>query len=83
MVIGQPKQLTRLDFQISESKLMVVTSNPELGDYHTSLEARVEGEGGMVSFNPVFITEFLKKVDSQELIIGIIRAVMQSAFSSS
>lgn len=70
---GIPKQLTRLDFQISESKLMVVTSNPELGDYRTSLEARVEGEGGVVSFNPVFITEFLKKVDSQELIIGIIR----------
>ena len=52
-----------------EDGVIVITSNTELGASYEEVEVRQEGAGLEIAFNPRYLTDILKAVDEEEILM--------------
>lgn len=77
-----------IKFQTISGGLQVSANAPQVGENITTIEAKVEGEGGEIAFNSRFLLDYLNVVPQKEVIFetsgplspGVFRPVGDEAF---
>lgn len=54
-------------FDIAEGKMILSTKSPEAGEAIEEIEVQKEGEDLTIAFNPKFIVDALRKIDTEEV----------------
>ncbi|RKX48363.1 MAG: DNA polymerase III subunit beta, partial [Thermotoga sp.] len=54
-------------FEITEGKMELSTKSPEAGEAIEEIEVQKEGEDLTIAFNPKFIIDALRKIDTEEV----------------
>ncbi len=60
-----------LKFDFAPKKLTVSINSPEAGEAREQIPAEYSGEASTISFNPVYVLDVLKNLETENIIIGL------------
>ena len=64
-------QAASVKIQISENKMELITSSPEIGESHENVPVKYSGKDITIAFNPGFLNAPLKHLDSDEIYLEL------------
>ena len=64
-------QAASLKILITENRMELVTSSPEVGESHESVPVKYSGKDITIAFNPAFLSAPLKHLDSDEIFLEL------------
>jgi DNA polymerase-3 subunit beta len=64
-------QAASVKIQITENRMELITSSPEVGESHESVPVKYSGKDITIAFNPAFLMAPLKHLDSDEIYLEL------------
>jgi len=64
-------QAASVKIKITENRMELITSSPEVGESHESVPVKYAGKDITIAFNPAFLMAPLKHVDSDEIFLEL------------
>ena len=64
-------QAASVKIQITENKMELITSSPEIGESHESISVKYSGKDITIAFNPAFLIAPLKHLESDEIYLEL------------
>lgn len=64
-------QAASVKIQITENRMELITSSPEVGESHESVPVKYAGKDITIAFNPAFLMAPLKHLDSDEIYLEL------------
>ena len=69
-----------IKFQINQDKFEISANASQVGNSTSEIEAKTEGEGGIIAFNVRFLQDLLNVVDSEELVFEMTNSLSPGVF---